>query len=196
MGSGKGSKAVISNTYKFIENDKSTAVLDTDGKLSLLPDTGMEVFASWKDYVKEKLGEPPTNGGEDDIVEQLSIMLGRPEVVDVKVSGVDKRPKPVEKEEGEDNVKNATATKKAVAPAKKAVAKKAAEPKVQNPCICGCGTMVNKNFAPGHDARVHGWAKKIERGEMKFSDINTKDSARAVKFIKTEMGVTQGVAAK
>ncbi len=42
-------------------------------------------------------------------------------------------------------------------------AKAKAEPKAKalSPCLCGCGTMVAKLFAPGHDARVKGWFIRV-----------------------------------
>lgn len=33
------------------------------------------------------------------------------------------------------------------------------------PCWCGCGTQTKGRFAPGHDARYHGLAKRVARGE-------------------------------
>ena len=38
-------------------------------------------------------------------------------------------------------------------------------------CCCGCGEEVARNFKPGHDARVHSWAKKVAAGEMKLSSL-------------------------
>ena len=32
-------------------------------------------------------------------------------------------------------------------------------------CWCGCGTPTTKKFAPGHDAKFHGLAKKVARGQ-------------------------------
>lgn len=48
-------------------------------------------------------------------------------------------------------------------------AKKARPPKE---CGCGCGNMTKGgNFIPGHDARLHGWALRVERGVVKLADI-------------------------
>ena len=33
-----------------------------------------------------------------------------------------------------------------------------------NTCLCGCGTATASRFAPGHDAKVKGLLKKVERG--------------------------------
>ncbi len=32
------------------------------------------------------------------------------------------------------------------------------------PCGCGCGTLVARTFAPGHDSRLHAWVIRVERG--------------------------------
>ena len=46
-------------------------------------------------------------------------------------------------------------------------------------CWCGCGTPTTKKFAPGHDARFHGWAKRAARGEMPIVTDFVSDEARA-----------------
>jgi len=38
-------------------------------------------------------------------------------------------------------------------------------PKETRSCACGCGAQTTGHFAPGHDARYHGWVKKLARGE-------------------------------
>ena len=45
-----------------------------------------------------------------------------------------------------------------------------AEKKVR-PCACGCGGQTTGFFVPGHDARFKGWLLKVERGQMKVSDL-------------------------
>ena len=50
--------------------------------------------------------------------------------------------------------------------------KKAA--KAENPCDCGCGTLVARRFGQGHDARFYGWAKKIVNGQMEPKDLPNK----------------------
>ena len=39
-------------------------------------------------------------------------------------------------------------------------------------CNCGCGHMTRGGkFLPGHDARLHGWALRVERGIVQLKDI-------------------------
>jgi hypothetical protein len=33
-------------------------------------------------------------------------------------------------------------------------------------CFCGCGNPTQSRFVPGHDARFHGWARKVAKGEL------------------------------
>ncbi len=40
-------------------------------------------------------------------------------------------------------------------------------------CFCGCGGTTKSKFVPGHDARFHGWAKKVVRGELAAEPILT-----------------------
>lgn len=42
--------------------------------------------------------------------------------------------------------------------------KKTAKP--TRPCFCGCGGETQSRFVPGHDARFHGWARKVAKGEL------------------------------
>lgn len=37
-------------------------------------------------------------------------------------------------------------------------------------CFCGCGGSTKSKFVPGHDARFHGLAKRVVRGEVKAED--------------------------
>lgn len=46
--------------------------------------------------------------------------------------------------------------------------KKVKEPKPLNVCWSGSGRLTKNRFAPGMDARFHGWAKKVARGELSF----------------------------
>lgn len=77
-----------------------------------------------------------------------------------------------------------TATGKAVVEGKSAnlggVKAKAAKvkkaPKVKTPvtlnmCGCGCGAAVKSKFQMGHDARFHGWLKRLKDGRMKPTDL-------------------------
>lgn len=40
-----------------------------------------------------------------------------------------------------------------------------------NPCICGCGTLVKRLFAQGHDARVHSWLLQVANDEKPKSSL-------------------------
>lgn len=48
---------------------------------------------------------------------------------------------------------------------------KTKEPKTLNLCGCGCGTPVKSSFAPGHDAKLHGWIKKLAAGKMLLTEL-------------------------
>lgn len=187
MAKAAAAKDLFTAGYRFTEGGRTSAILDRDGKLTLKDsEGGLEVFSSWKDYVKEVMGDTPATG-EDEIVSQLSLTLGTPD----KIPGAE----PTGDSNKKENANMATAAKKVVvaAPAKKAAPAAAKQKKeaVQNPCTCGCGTMTGGNFAPGHDARVHGWGKKIAAGLMKYGDV----PASAQKYLK-EHGVKQGIAVK
>jgi hypothetical protein len=64
-----------------------------------------------------------------------------------------------------------SAAKKVKAKAKANGAAKSKAPKTVRDCVCGCKTQTTGFFAPGHDARVHGWIKKLAAGKMKPSEI-------------------------
>lgn len=38
-------------------------------------------------------------------------------------------------------------------------------------CACGCSEKAGRVFKQGHDARAHSLLLKVERGELKASDI-------------------------
>lgn len=48
-------------------------------------------------------------------------------------------------------------------PRKKATADK--------PCGCGCGSLVARRFAVGHDAKLHGLTKRVAEGVVDLSEI-------------------------
>ncbi len=201
---------VFSSAFRF-NNPLTTpetvlAILDANGTFTLREaNAALDVYESWRDFVVSRK-HVPTKGSEDEIIAQLeSIIEGLHEPIGETPAAA---PAPAAQEDVSKPVKEgkemaAPATKK-TAPvkkqpaAKKVVAKapkKEKEPVVMKPCACGCATQVAKTFATGHDARVHGWMKKIADGRMKFSEIDTKDQAVAIKYIKAQ-GITQGVAAK
>lgn len=198
---GKGVRSVFATGFRFIDGGKVTAVLDTDGKLSLMEEGGMEVFQTWQDYVTTVMGDKPVKGGQE-ALDQLGMILGVAEPIEVVVKDDNSTRKP--KAEVPDN--NGTEKGETKMATKKAATKKAAAPKrvkvekEESPCHCGCDTPTTgkKGFAPGHDARMHGWAKKIGDGRMTFAEINktlTKSPDLALAWLKTH-GVKQGKAAK
>ena len=186
--------AQLSSDFRFLDGGIRTGLIEQSGKLTLIEGAGsITSYESWRDFVKEVMGEIPVVASDEaEILNQIGQVLGVWEPVTVVVSGK-QRPASTTNEEATTGEETMATTKKAVPAKKAAPVKKAAKAEVvQSPCKCGCGTMVNKNYAPGHDARVHGWAKKIQRGDMKFSEI----PAIAQNFLKKELGVTQGVAPK
>lgn len=61
----------------------------------------------------------------------------------------------------------------ATIPGTRKVARSAKEkaPRTVRKCFCGCGEETMSYFVPGHDARFHGWLRKIAKGEMKPEDL-------------------------
>ncbi len=188
--------------YRFRTGDKVTAILDKNGKLNLKDEAGgLEQFPSWRDYVKDVQKEKPETGNETDILDQLSNTLGDYEEIESTVEAPKQKLNPKAKAEGtkEEKVDKTMATKKAEKPLKKAAPAKEAAP-----CHCGCGrdTFGKAGFAPGHDARVHGWGKKIADGRLTFAGINKelnpeiKDKGVAATTWLKEHGVKQGKPAK
>lgn len=58
-----------------------------------------------------------------------------------------------------------------MAAAKSKVAK---PPKTVRKCACGCGEETTSYFAPGHDARWHGWARKLASGALTPEDLSAQ----------------------
>lgn len=74
--------------------------------------------------------------------------------------------------EGNDMAKKAAGAKKTAVGAKKAAApKREKAPKTVRKCACSCGTETTGFFAPGHDARMHGWIKKLETGKIEAKEV-------------------------
>ncbi len=191
--------AFVGDGYRFVDpSGIITAVLDPDGRFTLKDgNSSLEVFDSWAVFVS-KMGETPVTAAagaklEDAlIVAQLeSLGLGKAQQIDRGEGGG--RVAPVEETkvaEKKAAVEKLKGTKK---PAKAAAAKKPKVEKVAAPCHCGCGGMASSKlgFLMGHDARVHGWAKKVQRGDLKIADIPTKNLDVLKKWFK-EHDVTQG----
>ena len=77
--------------------------------------------------------------------------------------------------------------------AKKAVQAGAApkQPKFLNACGCGCGQPCKSRFLPGHDAKLHGWVKKLAAGVMSLDELPPQ--VRNGMFPKVKQGVIKGV---
>lgn len=54
----------------------------------------------------------------------------------------------------------------------RAKSKTAKPPKTVRKCGCGCGEETMSYFAPGHDARYHGWVKKLASGVLRPEDLS------------------------
>ena len=48
-----------------------------------------------------------------------------------------------------------------------------------NQCWCGCGGLTRRRFCPGHDARFHGLAKRVARGEAEMPSSFVNEEAEA-----------------
>lgn len=72
---------------------------------------------------------------------------------------------------------------------KKAVQTMKAEkaPKVLNACGCGCNQPCKANFLPGHDAKLHGWVKKVAAGTLALSELPAQ--VQAGMYPKVKQGV-------
>lgn len=71
------------------------------------------------------------------------------------MTDLSKRPKPI----STDELKRAKAK---VASSPIPEPPKAPKAKKLRDCVCGCGTQTGGLFAPGHDARLHAWQKRIK----------------------------------
>lgn len=67
--------------------------------------------------------------------------------------------------------------------------------KPSKPCECGCGGMTQGGrFLPGHDARLHGWALRVERGLIKASEVPEPHTAAVKALLAQHKKVTKAVA--
>lgn len=192
----KGKKMKLSSGYRFMCGEVRTAFLESGGKLSLMDESGnISIYKSWKDFVTEVMGAKPSTGDEIEIISQLESALGTPEPVSDEPREKKTRQQTVKKatatepaaEGAEPSAKKETTAKTAKKEPKPVAAKPAAAAKEKpvkvikdkkkaaatpvGECCCGCGEEVARNFKPGHDARVHSWAKKVAAGEMKLSSL-------------------------
>jgi hypothetical protein len=60
-------------------------------------------------------------------------------------------------------------------------------PKQVRNCACGCGTETSGYFAPGHDAKLHGWISKLADGRIEPKDIPASTRAK-LSLVKTKDG--------
>lgn len=74
-------------------------------------------------------------------------------------------------EKRNDMAKKAAAKANGNGKAKAPAAKREKAPKQVRKCACGCGTDTTGSFAPGHDARMHGWIAKLADGRIQPSDV-------------------------
>lgn len=191
----KTATKIFSSGYRFKDGGVITAVLDENGKLSLRDESGgIELYQSWGHYVTDITGEKPVKGGEDDVLAQLGLTLGVPEeiIVDAGESRRTQTATKNVKEKGEETevadakkvVKSGAGNTAKPKPVKGAKAPKADKKPVKKistvpagdlpECLCGCGSKVlnaARQFLQGHDSRFHGYIKRIERGEMKASEL-------------------------
>ncbi len=49
----------------------------------------------------------------------------------------------------------------------------------QSACWCGCGGATKSRFVRGHDAKFHGLAKKVARGQTAIPEAFVHDDAKA-----------------
>lgn len=61
-------------------------------------------------------------------------------------------------------------------------------PKTVRSCACGCGTETTGYFAPGHDARLHGWIAKLSDGRMEPKDIPYASTRAKLGLVATKTG--------
>lgn len=190
---------VFSNTdgYRFVDDQGvTTAVLEASGKFSLREgNSSLEVHESYVDFMKIMGETPKSTVDEKVILDQLSNMgLGRCEYINLEPKNT-KSPEHEESpmatatkdktiEQKKKDLEKIKAERKAKTAKPAAKAAKTATPKELGDCQCGCGEKVARNFKQGHDARTHGWGKKIDRGEMKFSEIPSPNPAIPEKYLK------------
>lgn len=76
-------------------------------------------------------------------------------------------------------------------PAVKALPRLAPLPRLRTkvPCECGCGTPCGNRFAPGHDARLLGFRKRVERGTWTLDFIATEYSEGEARATAKALGV-------
>lgn len=70
-------------------------------------------------------------------------------------------------------------------------AKRERTPKTVRSCACGCGAETTGHFAPGHDARYHGWLTKLKDGRIQRNGKDAKTGEQVVSAgVLNKMGLT------
>lgn len=83
------------------------------------------------------------------------------------------------------------AKKKAAKANGNGAAKREKAPKEVRACVCGCGTETTGYFAPGHDARYHGWITKLGDGRIGRNGKDAKSGEQVVGLaLLNKMGLT------
>lgn len=68
-------------------------------------------------------------------------------------------------------------------------AKRTRKPKPGKPCECGCGAMTKGGrFLPGHDSRLHSWARAVEAGRVAIKDIPDGERQAVEKHMLVKAG--------
>lgn len=57
-------------------------------------------------------------------------------------------------------------------------------------CECGCEGLTQRRFVPGHDARLAGWVKRVERGIVTLDWIAANASLGEAQATARAMGAT------
>lgn len=59
------------------------------------------------------------------------------------------------------------------------------KPKTPQICSCGCGQATRGGrFVPGHDARLHAWALRVERKQVKPSEVPAPHTQAVADLLK------------
>lgn len=56
-------------------------------------------------------------------------------------------------------------------------------------CECGCKGLTQRRFVPGHDARLGGWVKRVERGIVTIEWIHENASYGEAAAVAKAMGL-------
>lgn len=66
--------------------------------------------------------------------------------------------------------------------------KRMRKPKAPKICACGCGgNTKGGRFIPGHDARLHGWALRVERKQVTIEQVAAADGQGVADAVKAHI---------